>query len=660
MAGAVIGALRVVLGADSAALTSDLDKARAKLAEFGASISKAGAIAGAAMVGVAATIGVGVKKTLDEMDGFSKASQKVGMSTEALSGLKYAADLSDVSMESLTKGLAKLSQNMVQAATKPTSEAALAFQALGLSVKNTDGTLKSSGQSLSDIAGKFEGAKDGAAKTAIAMALFGKAGADMIPLLNSGKQGLADMTAEAGHLGIIISSSTAKQAEAFNDNLTRLHAVTNGLFVQLTAQLLPSLQQFSEILVQTAKDGNTAKIAADLIGGSLLKITEIVMTVSTAWQRLGVEWTALRELLQTDVFSGKLTENWNKFNEAGKETQRVMATLHASFENDPLGNVNAALAALPAKADAGNKSLKDLNYSAMAGKNAFDAFIDSQKKSQAAQLAEIQTDGMAAGAKEKVRVGLQGLAVAQANHIVLSAQQKAALDAVALSAEQLALKIQGQQLISQNSAPMEVYRQELVNTTLAMQAAGATQDQLARNSERVAQQFGLSWQNIGGSIAGTAGAISQLASTFAAKNKAMGIASKAFGIAQAIINTQVAVTKAMATLPPPASYAAAAQAVAQGAASIATISAQKFAHGADFTIPGGIGGADKVPVSFMAQPGERVKVEPNKFGGDSSSDGMIQHITLHMEGALRPLAQAMIGQINSLARDGYRLQVAPA
>src|SRR5262245_60640264 len=139
MAGqSVIGALRVVIGADSAALDKGLSDARGRLQEFGADVAKAGAVIGVALTAAFASVSVGINSALDKMEGFAKASQKFGIPTEQLSGLALAADLADVSMESLQKGLGKLSKAMVEATAKPTSEAANAFKALGLSAADFD------------------------------------------------------------------------------------------------------------------------------------------------------------------------------------------------------------------------------------------------------------------------------------------------------------------------------------------------------------------------------------------------------------------------------------------------------------------------------------------------------------------------------------------
>ena len=280
MAGeAVIGALRVVIGADSAALDKGLDKTRGKVAGFssgvekssasisqamsrvaasfgidigpftksltsandnliktGASAEKFGLLAGAALAGLtvaAVAAGAALYKALssaiDRADEMSKAAQKFGVPVDQLSALKYAADLAGVSFDSLGTGLRKLAQNMSDTAGGATSQASRAFEALGISTTDASGNLKTTSQvswrSIRQVSRRLE---DGAGKTALAMALFGRSGSDLIPLLNQGGAELAKMTDEAEKLGFVFDQNTASAAERTNDAFKKLGLIFEG------------------------------------------------------------------------------------------------------------------------------------------------------------------------------------------------------------------------------------------------------------------------------------------------------------------------------------------------------------------------------------------------------------------------------------------------
>ncbi len=209
----------------------------------------------AAITAATAKLAADFKGAIDTGDQLNKLSQKTGIAVEKLSELAYAGDLADVNLESLATGVKKLSVNMAEAATNTNSKAAEAFKALGVAVKDANGNLRSSDEVIADIADRFVDMKDGAGKTALAVALFGKAGADLIPLLNQGGRGLAEMADEAKKLGLVMTGDTAKAAEEFNDNLRKLTLSSSALGRSIAADLLPEMARFLGLVVEAKKEG---------------------------------------------------------------------------------------------------------------------------------------------------------------------------------------------------------------------------------------------------------------------------------------------------------------------------------------------------------------------------------------------------------------------
>lgn len=200
------------------------------------------------LLGLAGALGAGsftalVKSAINAQDELSKMSQKVGVSVELLSGLKYAGDLADVSLETMGTGLRQLAKN-AQDASANLGEGRYAFDALGISVKDSSGHLKGTDEMLLEVSDKFAGMEDGAGKTALAMRLFGRAGADLIPLLNQGAAGIAATVEEARRLGVVFSGDAARAAEDFNDNLTRLKATFEGITVAIANSALPTMNKW--------------------------------------------------------------------------------------------------------------------------------------------------------------------------------------------------------------------------------------------------------------------------------------------------------------------------------------------------------------------------------------------------------------------------------
>lgn len=251
MAGSVIGALRVNLGLDSAQFTKGVANAQSAMKGMSVKMAVAGAAIGAALGTAAASFIKLGRDAINTADEISKSAVKIGLSTEELSRLRYAADLSGVSFEQLEKGLLILNRNMAGVGGE-SKKVAEAFAAMGIETRNADGTLKSSTEVLKAMADVFKGMPDGAQKSALAMAVLGKSGADMIPLINGGSEALQQLTDEADKFGIVIDTETGLKAEAFNDNLTRLQGVFGALATQVAAEMLPVLVDLTDSLVRNA------------------------------------------------------------------------------------------------------------------------------------------------------------------------------------------------------------------------------------------------------------------------------------------------------------------------------------------------------------------------------------------------------------------------
>lgn len=264
--GGALGRLNVILGLDSTEFTSGLSKADYQAKQRLDSIAKnakiAGAAIGAAFVAAAAATALAVKKSIDNMDDMSKLAQSTGVAIESLTALGYAGDLAGVPIETLGANMVKLTKNMSDAA-KGTGDAKDAFAAMGVSVTDANGKLKSSDDMLGELADKFSSYKDGAEKTALAVAIFGRSGAQMVPMLNAGSEGLKQATDEAQRFGQVISQEAATAAENFNDNISRLQLIQEGWVNQLAASVLPQLNNFIQLLVDGASSSDDLKSGID-------------------------------------------------------------------------------------------------------------------------------------------------------------------------------------------------------------------------------------------------------------------------------------------------------------------------------------------------------------------------------------------------------------
>lgn len=196
-----------------------------------------------------------IKSSAELQDQLGKMSEKTGVGVEELSKLQYAAKLSNVSTDQLQTGLIKLGKGMVDAATD-SGEARNALAAMGISIRNNDGTLKSSSVALGEIADKFNGYQDGATKATLASKLFGKSvGPDLIPMLNGGSNGIKAAGDELERLGGVINKSMVENATKFNDNMARLEVVGGAAGKAIANEVIPYINQLATEFMVARKNG---------------------------------------------------------------------------------------------------------------------------------------------------------------------------------------------------------------------------------------------------------------------------------------------------------------------------------------------------------------------------------------------------------------------
>ena len=255
MAGS-LGSLVVSLAAETAQFREDMGKA-AYVAQknFKSIQNSAQSLAAGLGIYFSANMFVGwIKSSIDAADAMYILSQKTGIATDTLSKLQYAAKLSDVSAEDFGASLNRLNKNIAEAA-RGTGTAKEAFDAMGISIKDGSGNIKDTAVLIGETADKFTRYEDGANKTALAVALFGKAGTAMIPMLNEGKAGIEAMGKELERLGGVIFPDAAKRANEFNDNLDRIKMSSNATAMEIGNTLLPYLKDLSDQFLVARKNG---------------------------------------------------------------------------------------------------------------------------------------------------------------------------------------------------------------------------------------------------------------------------------------------------------------------------------------------------------------------------------------------------------------------
>lgn len=215
---------------------------------------------GAMAVVAAGGLAVMVKMTIDAADNLRDMSQKTGIAVETLNGLGFAAGQAGGSLETMVGAAGKLNKSISEAAggNKEISEA---FKALGIAVLDAEGNLKKADVVMAEVADKFETFQDGPEKAALALRIFSKAGADMIPLLNDGGAAMRENTEYAQKYSGM-TTELANASDNFNDTMGKLTLQQTGFANEMTKAVLPILQAVADETLNAAEQSNMFATAA--------------------------------------------------------------------------------------------------------------------------------------------------------------------------------------------------------------------------------------------------------------------------------------------------------------------------------------------------------------------------------------------------------------
>ena len=223
-------------------------------------------------------------RTGDELD---KTSQQLGLSVEALQRWRFVAERSGVSTEQLNVAVRTLTRNAGFAA-HGTGEAVRAFQTLGISLRDSGGNVLESNALLEESVRALASVENSTERAALASRLFGESGAQLLPIINAGEDGIARLNAQFVALGGGMSQEATEAAAEAADAIANFEVATTSLKGQLAASFLPTLTRVIQGVVDIAQRANAAlrRSSALQVAFAALKVTAgalaIVLGVAAA------------------------------------------------------------------------------------------------------------------------------------------------------------------------------------------------------------------------------------------------------------------------------------------------------------------------------------------------------------------------------------------
>jgi hypothetical protein len=284
------GRVNVSISASTGALTKGLKSASSQMQSFSGQIKSINSRMGTLVLLQGAQMFAGFVRGVSNavrslismgqaqagvIDQTSKLSRRLGLTYGELSGLSLAADLAGVSMNQVGTAMTKADVLMTKAAGGSRSAAA-AFERLGLNIGQLQGM--SGADRFEAIASAISALPTAAERSAAAVALFGRAGAQLLPLFEGGADGIRQAREEAEKFGLALTNRQGQAVEAMNDAFTRVQRAISGVVGQVVAYLAPAIEGVAKTFTDFVGSVGGANIG-QAIGEALLDGAEYLAGV---------------------------------------------------------------------------------------------------------------------------------------------------------------------------------------------------------------------------------------------------------------------------------------------------------------------------------------------------------------------------------------------
>lgn len=247
--------------------TQGLDAAMKRAGHAAKRIGMAMTAAGGIITGV---LGKAVSDFASYGDTVQKAALRTGLTTEAISELKHAAEQSGAGLSDLETALKRQARS-VQDARDGMASAVEALDALGLSVDDFEG--KKPEEAFYILVGALSKVPDELTQAALAQEVFGRSGTNLLPMIKAGAEGLAQMREEAHELGIVLSQEDADAAAELTDLMDELGKATDGVKLEIARGLVPALKDLLASLIPVITDMTKWMQANPELTTTIIKVT---------------------------------------------------------------------------------------------------------------------------------------------------------------------------------------------------------------------------------------------------------------------------------------------------------------------------------------------------------------------------------------------------
>ena len=269
-----IGGIRFGISVSTALLAKGLRRARRMIRRF----SRAALTALKTISGFGVTLAnIGFAKftsdTFAAIDSLAKISDKLGVTTEALAGLRLAAEETGAGARTLDMGLQRMLRRVSEAA-QGTGEARAALKELGLSAKRLN--LLTPDEQFRAIAGAMAKVEAQSDKVRLAFKLFDSEGVALVNTLNLGRAGLDEAAEAAKALGLAVDRASARGVERAIDSFNRFKSALLGIFRSIAIEIAPLVELITKGMTNFLTSGGRVSSAGKAIGRAVVTVAKLL------------------------------------------------------------------------------------------------------------------------------------------------------------------------------------------------------------------------------------------------------------------------------------------------------------------------------------------------------------------------------------------------